>query len=485
MRNFCILPVIYAWDFCNVKGFSHFLKLGLLMLAMGIICPRAGAQGFGLSVIAPANSILVSNSPTYTINLTNQTGTLLGDVLVTNLLSGPFQYVTATAPSPVMVFSNATSVVFDLGQVVNGGSVQLTLTIQLNATGLFTNTVVVVNNTTTNTASTNVVIQVTNLVVLADLGVALTGPGQAVITNDLMTYGVAVTNAGPSAAPGVVLTNTLPAGVLLIGVSPASLAYTSAGSNLIFNLGTLAYGGYTNLQFTVEPTNAGVLSFSASVGSSGVTDPNTTNNFATNNIVVTNYLSGPLGITTNSGQVYNPQNGLVEQSITVTNNTNYVADAVRIVVTGLTNRLHNAVGTNNGNPFVYYSANLAAGQSVNLLLQYSASAYFPLTNGQLQAFAVPLPNWTPPATIATSTNLNLSRIVPLANGGMLIEWPSTTNRTYTVVYSDNVSFSNAMIAPPAVVAPANRTQWIDYGPPTTTNLPANTGARFYRVYLNP
>ena len=456
------------------------MKLGLLMLAIGVICPRAGAQGFGLSVIAPANSLLVSNSPTYTINLTNQTGTLLGDVLVTNLLSGPFQYVTATAPSPVTVFPNATSVVFDLGQVVNGGSVQLTLTIQLNATGLFTNTVVVVNNTTTNTASTNVVIQVTNLVVLADLGVALTGPGQAVITNDVMTYGVAVTNAGPSAAPNVMLTNTLPAGV--ISIFPTN---PSGNSKLIFNLGTLANGSSTNLQFTVEPTNAGVLSFSASVGSSGVTDPNTTNNFATNNIVVTNYLSGPLGVTTNSGQVYNPQNGLVEQSITVTNNTNYVADAVRIVVTGLTNRLHNAVGTNNGNPFVYYSANLAAGQSVNLLLQYSASAYFPLTNGQLQAFAVPLPNWTPPAATATSRNLNLSRIVPLANGGMLIEWPSTTNRTYTVVYSDNVSFSNAMIAPPAVVAPANRTQWIDYGPPTTTNLPANTGARFYRVYLNP
>ena len=484
MRNFCILPVIYAWDFCNVKGFSHFLKLSWLMVAMGVICPRAGAQGFGLSVIASANSILVSNSPTYTINLTNLTGISLSDVRVTNTFPISVQIISLNfSQGSDLITSNVA--VFDLGAFLAGNIAQLTVTAEPTAVGFITNAVTVSSIDITNTASTNVVIQVTNLVVLADLGVALTGPGQAVITNDLMTYGVAVTNAGPSAAPGVVLTNTLPAGVLLIGVSPASLAYTSAGSNLIFNLGTLANGGSTNLQFTVEPTNAGVQLFSASVGSSGVTDPNTTNNFATNNIVATNYLSGPLGITTNSSQAYNPQNGLVEQSITVMNNTNYVADAVRIVVTGLTNRLHNAVGTNNGNPFVYYSANLAAGQSVNLLLQYSASAYFPLTNGQLQAFAVPLPNWTPPATIATSTNLNLSRIVPLANGGMLIEWPSTTNRTYTVVYSDNVSFSNAMIAPPAVVAPANRTQWIDYGPPTTTNLPANTGARFYRVYLNP
>ena len=127
--------------------------------------------------------------------------------------------------------------------------------------------------------------------------------------------------------------------------------------------------------------------------------------------------------------------------------------------------MFNAVGTNNGNPFVDYSTALAAGQSVNLLLQYYPRGYFPFTNSQLHAFAVPLPNWAPPPA-TTGTNI-ISRIVGLANGDMLLEWPSTLGQTYTVVYSDNVLFSNAMIAPPAIVAPANRTQWIDYGPPTT------------------
>ena len=67
---------------------------------------------------------------------------------------------------------------------------------------------------------------------------------------------------------------------------------------------------------------------------------------------------------------------------------------------------------------------------------------------------------------------------------MLIEFPSALGQTYTVVYSDNVSFSNAAIAPPSIVAPANRVQWIDYGPPTTTSAPTNFPKRFYRVYLN-
>src|ERR1700690_299395 len=114
VRNFCILPVIYAWDFCNVKGFSYFLKLGLVMLAMGVICPRAGAQGFGLSVIASANSLLVSNSPTYTINLTNLTGISLSDVRVTNTFPTSVQIISANF-SQGSDLINSNVAVFDLG----------------------------------------------------------------------------------------------------------------------------------------------------------------------------------------------------------------------------------------------------------------------------------------------------------------------------------------------------------------------------------
>jgi hypothetical protein len=104
----------------------------------------------------------------------------------------------------------------------------------------------------------------------------------------------------------------------------------------------------------------------------------------------------------------------------------------------------------------------------------------------LHAFAVSIPNLAPPPVTATSTNIYITRIVRRSSdGSMLLIWPSITNQTYTVVYSDNVLFSNAMIAPPSVAAPANQTPWIDYGPPTTVSQPANSAARFYRIYLNP
>jgi uncharacterized repeat protein (TIGR01451 family) len=456
---------------------------GLMMCAS----PRAGAQGFGLSVAPSATSVLVSNSLTYTINLTNLAAPPLTDVQVTNLLPSSVKILSTNASQGSITVSSNTAV-FDLGGFNIGAIAQLSLTVQPTAAGFITNMVTVAPAGLTNII-TNVVVQVTNApIVTADLGVMISGPAQPVITNDWMTFGVAVTNAGPDAASGVMLTNTLPPGVGYKSVSPASPAPSVAGSNVIFNLGTLASGAFTNFVLTVQPTNAGSLLFSAFVSSTGATDINPTNNSASTNITVTNYLSELLVAVTNSGQNVDLQNGLEEQSVLLTNASSDDVPAARIVVTGLTNQLFNAVGTNNGSPFVDLSAGLAAGHHVNLLLQYFPRKSFPFTNGQLHAFALPaVPDWTPPAAAPAGTNVSINRIVRMSNGNMLIEWFAVTNRNYTVAYSDNVSFSNAMMAPPSIsiVAPGNEVQWIDYGPPTTASAPTNTPVRFYRVFLNP
>jgi uncharacterized repeat protein (TIGR01451 family) len=469
---------------------KYFYRLRVLALvAAGLLaaCPRAGAQGFGLSVTPSATFMLVSNSLTYTINVTNLNQTLT-TTYVTNLLPASVQFQSA---SPAGIYTNVGGVViFNLGVYFGGVGFQtgqsalLTLTVQPTAAGFITNTVTVSSLEVTNIAVTNVVVLLTNaLPVVADLGVVIADPAQAVIANDRMTYGVTASNAGPNTATGVALTNTLPPGAILIGAVPAN--YTAAGSNLIFNLGALAGGGFTNFQFTIQPTNAGSLTLSASIGSA-VLDTNLANNSAGANLTVTNYLSEPLVAVTNSAQAVNLQNGLEEQSILLTNTGSNDVPAARVVVTGLTRQLFNAVGTNDGNPFVDYSAGLAAGRSVTLLLQFAPRGSFPFTNGQLHAFALPsVPDWTPPVATLTSTNLNINRFVRLSNATMLVEWFAIPNRTYTVVYSDNFSFSNAMMAPPSITAPANEVQWIDYGPPATVSAPTNASARFYRVFQNP
>jgi uncharacterized repeat protein (TIGR01451 family) len=463
------------------------LNLRLLLVLLLVAGARTDAQSFfGLGVTSSASSILVSNSLSYTISVTNNTGGTLTDTLVSNVLSAPAQFVSAV-PGQGFVTNYGNVVVFDLGPFLVNAISQMTLTVQPAAVGFITNTVTVTTpDLVISPVSASVATQVTNAVPpQTDLGVTLTGPAQAVIVNDLLTYGVTATNLGPSDAPGVMLTNTLPPGVIFKSVSPANQPYTVVTNNLIFDLGMLAAGGGTNFEITVQPTNAGIFYFAAAVGAAGVTDTNTANNSASTNITVINYLSTNLTVSLVSTQKYNPQNGLVEQTITVSNIGTNAILAARAVVTGLTNRLFNASGTNSGNPFVVYAATLGTNQSVNLLLQFLAASYFPMTNSQLQAFGVPVPDLTPPAALSTGTNLNISRIIPLANGSMLVEFPSTVGRAYTVVYSDNVLFSNAAIAPPSIVATANRLQWIDYGPPTTVSVPINSTNRFYRVFLNP
>jgi uncharacterized repeat protein (TIGR01451 family) len=489
----------------------------MLSFALMTIGTRAEAQvtnGLAYSMSGSPNSVGLGANLTYTINLTNLSDFQLV-VFVTNALDIQSTLISATNSYPGgSVSSTGNVVVFSLNPFANNTSAQMTTIVQPTGSGSITNTVTVNINDVTN-FSISIVNEVTNTTTTsADLAVAMTGPSSAVFTNDWMTYGVSVTNLGPSTASDVMLTNTLPTGVGFESVSPSNTAYTVIGSNVIFNLGTLASGAFTNLQLTVQPTNAGVLLFSSFVNSTSMTDPNPTNNTATTNITVTNYFPASLVVFTNSGQKYNLQNNLVEQSLLLTNQGTNAVDSARIVVSGLakTNVLFNAVGTNNGNPFVVYGTSLAAGQSVGLLLQFAANNYFPFTNSQLQAFAVIPPNLTPPAG-TLSTNLNITRIVKLTSGSMLIWFPSISNRTYTVEYTSNlistfyvtnyvtstnnpgvtnvvvqansVFSTNWLMAQPSVVAPTTDTEWIDYGPPGTLSHPTNTPVRFYRVFLNP
>jgi hypothetical protein len=182
----------------------------------------------------------------------------------------------------------------------------------------------------------------------------------------------------------------------------------------------------------------------------------------------------------------------VEQGITVDNPNSVDVSALRVVVSGLVNskgvtlkQLANAVGTNFGDPFVTYNGTLPANSTMNLLLQYAPRGPFAFNNRQLHVYALSAARVAPAAATSTSTNLNINRIIEMSNGNMLLEFPATLEHTYTVVYSDNVLFSNAQIALPPIIAHANEVQWIDYGPPTTLSVPSNAPQRFYRIYSNP
>ena len=474
-------------------SFQHHLQrsvLTLLMLAALLAGFRAGAQGFGLAT-SNTPAILATNSPlTYTITVSNLTGITLADYEVTNVFSSTITLDSFSTNNLNLsqVVTNANTVLFIFTPFTNGEVDTFSFTVQSPTAGFLTNNLTVATVVLTNTFVTNLVNEI--FTAQADLAVSITGPPQAVITNDITFYTVNVTNLGPSDVPNVFLTNTLPPGLILKNVNPSSPGYTLVGSNLVFSLGTVTASNGLSFQFFIQPTNVADSTFTASVFAPLSLDPNLTNNVATTNFSFISYLPGQLTVVTNSAQIINHQNGLLEQTVLISNTGTIDAPAVRLVVTGLNHQLYNAVGTNGTDPFVYYSTNLAVGDSVVLRVQYNPRTSFPFTNSQLHAFSVPTPSWLAPAFTGSSTNINFITIVrlksaPFNTNNILLEFPTATNRTYTIVYSDNAAFSNAMVAPPQIIPPANFTQWIDYGPHTTISPPTAPGARFYRVYQNP
>ena len=459
----------------SLKRAAAILAL-LVVLAGGRVW---GQASFGLSATGAPDPVRLTEPLTYLISVTNLSSFAVTDVFVTNRFSASALFVAASNSIVTTVTTNANDITFQINSLPGGQIALLSLVVSPGAFGNLTNTVTVASLTTTN-ATTNVITQV--IAGQSDLGVSLTGPAQPILANDWITYTLAVTNRGPDVAPGIVVSNRLPADVGLISVTVSNQSVTFTNNSLRWSVGTLGIGGTDRLSIRVQPTNAGIATLLASVSAANVIDPNRTNNFASTNLTLSPLISGSLVVTNVSLMHFNPQTALLEQTVRLVNvGPNTVASA-RVVVSGLTNRLFNAVGTNNGQPFVVYGAALAADQSVDLMLNYLIPTRLPIVvaDSQLQAFEMSAFN---PA-LPRGTPVGITQVVLLPSGDVLIEFPATPGRTYTVLYSDEVNFANARAAQPPLVAPADRVQWIDDGPPKTVSQPATVSARFYRVVEN-
>ncbi|MGN6555108.1 MAG: hypothetical protein ACTHLW_15480 [Verrucomicrobiota bacterium] len=465
--------------------------LSLALLASGL---RAEAQTFGLGsqiTSTPTNAGPVNGLITYTILLTNQSQITLPNIFVTNLLPASASFESAAFVNGVGdIFTNAPSVAFTVFPLLQGSFAQMTFSIRPTTAGLLTNQVTIFGFDPGNTNSM-VVNEVTNVPLpQADLAVTLSGPASTVYSNDWMTYGVTVSNNGSNSVANAVLTNILPASVgfkYMIPTNQPTVSNNGTNTILRFNLGTLSNGLSQTYRFTVQPTNTGTFAFAASINSTNVQESNSTNNSASTNIVVLDFLPSNLSASVTSTQVFNAQNGMLEQTILLVNNGAEAIDSARVMVSGTTNWLFNAVGTNDHHPFVTYGGTLnSGGGSVSLLLQHFVPSHrkFVLNDTNLIPVAVTAVDLSPPQQLGT--NVGTTRILQLSSGNMLIEFPSVLGASYTILYSEDMSFSNTrVIQPSTIVAPANMVQWIDYGPPGTIVAPTNAPSRFYRVYRNP
>ncbi len=215
---------------------------------------------------------------TYTIEVFNFGPADATGVTVVDTLPAGVTYVSDT---DACVEAPAGTLTCDLGAIPVFGTetFEITVTVASAATGSLTNTATVASDVTDPDTSDNTATETTSVVTSADLRIAKTDSPDPVRLGGTVTYTVTVTNDGPSDATGVVVTDTLPAGVVQARTS--GCAEDDRGTPTC-TLGTIAAGASKSYTITARVTGntTRVLVNTASV-SAATADPDTSDNSAT------------------------------------------------------------------------------------------------------------------------------------------------------------------------------------------------------------
>jgi hypothetical protein len=350
-----------------------------------------GSVPFGLSVTNTDNqATAVPGQPvTYTVVVSN-TGTLgVSGVNFTDVFSAALTNISWSAVFSPGSSGNAfgTGNINELLTVAGGGTVTYTITgtVDPSATGTLVSTANVDtagindNNTADNTAT-----DTDTLTPVSDVAVSISSGVSNVTAGGTVTYTIVVTNAGPSTASGVSVSDVFPSAIAAASfTSTASGGATgnTSGSGNIGDLVTLPPGAtvtYTATATTSAGAGGNVSNTVTAAVSQGTTDPIPANNTATDTIsIVAVSADVSVGITTNTGTVGTN----LSYTITVTNNGPGQADGVVVtnfLPTGVTlvstTPSQGTVGVISGGTAI--SANigtLASGASATVVVTFTTS----------------------------------------------------------------------------------------------------------------
>ena len=244
----------------------------------------AGAMTFIGPTLTSNLQALVSSSSN-TVQNSSQTNPIIG----TYIYPGPYNLVVGDLGS-CESYTLLTNSSYAIPMGLSSGSPQL-YSVQLGVINIDVETLnrtdIYQTTTVTNTYLTTQVYELVGTpsnVSQADLSLNVSAAPDPVGMGSNLVYSLTVSNAGPDAATGVVISNQLPAGVNFVSATGGA---TPSGGVLLLNLGSLTNGAVTNAQVIVQPTVAGRLTNSFQV-LANETDPDLTNNSVAVASTVTN-----------------------------------------------------------------------------------------------------------------------------------------------------------------------------------------------------
>ena len=153
---------------------------------------------------------------------------------MTDILPSGYELVSATT-----VTGTWTAPTWNIGELVSGSEVTLIIVAKVLSTGTYNNTASVTSVTTDPQSSNNSVTLNVNPKPVADLAITksvnITNPK----IGDEVEFTIVVSNAGPSTATGVIVTDLLPDGFLFKENTGSGTYNSSTG---VWNLGNITMG---------------------------------------------------------------------------------------------------------------------------------------------------------------------------------------------------------------------------------------------------
>ena len=181
------------------------------------------------------------------------------------------------------------------------------------------------------------------------------------------------------------------------------------------------------------------------------------------------------------------QSGTLEVRVSIKNTTAFSINGFRLSVDySAYLPFHSLVLYNRTSPsnysepahidYIDYPYPVAVGDTVSLKLQF-----YTTTRTLPNPFSPTLTVTKLAASAVSSTDGSgvQPRIKMLPTNNILLEWDSTVGQWYRIKYSSDLI--NWYDCPVPVPGAANRTQWVDDGPPFTNVPPSAVGARYYKL----
>jgi uncharacterized repeat protein (TIGR01451 family) len=245
------------------------------------------------TTVQPADlSVTKSDSPdpvrvgvplNYRLTVANGGPNVATGVVLTDTLPPGVTFQSSNPGEPMCTHAGG-NVTCDLSNLPSLASTSVTIVVIPTTAGMITNMAEVVANEPDPDPADNTDTATTRVEAAADLEISKDDTPDPVIAGENLTYTLTVTNNGPSRATGIVLTDTLPAGVRFVSSSPDC---SELSGNVTCNLGNLDSGesSQVTLIAQVDSSTTETLTNDASVRGNEF-DPDMENNSASEDTAV-------------------------------------------------------------------------------------------------------------------------------------------------------------------------------------------------------